>query len=396
MPQITRLTVEQKLRFILAVQQSATTVRQLCLAWPLSRTTGYKWLARYRKGGLVALQEQSRAPHRCPHALPQLWSDRIENLRRKHPRWGPKKLRAVLRQQHPRARLPAHSTIGAWLRRLGLLVPRKRRLTGPAVRARKTPPARRPNDVWTVDFKGWFRTLDGQRVDPLTVRDLFCRFGLLAEMLSGQKFRTTQKALIGLFQRCGQPAALRMDNGSPFGSAGAAGLSSLSAWCIALGIEVQFTRRGHPEDNGSHEQWHRVLKAETTLPPAAHPAGQAARTTRWLRHYNYQRPHEALAQQPPADHYHKSRRRYRGVRPPRYPKHLPIRRVHLGREIKWQGRFRFVGEAFAGYRVALKPIRRGVWAVYFYHVFLGHLHAADASGLRAATRSHPIKGPRKV
>src|ERR1035438_2053648 len=101
MPQITRLTVEQKLRFILAVQQSATTVRQLCLAWPLSRTTGYKWLARYRKGGLVALQEQSRAPHRCPHALPQLWSDRIENLRRKHPRWGPKKLRAVLRQQHP-------------------------------------------------------------------------------------------------------------------------------------------------------------------------------------------------------------------------------------------------------------------------------------------------------
>lgn len=396
MPQMTRLTVEQKLRFILAVQQSAATLKQLCRAWHISRPTGYKWLRRYRKGGLTALQEQSRAPHRRPHALSPLWIDRIENLRRKHPRWGPKKLRAALHQQHPRSCLPAHSTVGACLRRLGLLMPRKRRLPGPIVRARKAPSPRRPNDVWTIDFKGWFRTLDGQRVDPLTVRDLICRFGLLAQMLSGQKFRTTQKAFISLFKRRGQPRALRMDNGSPFGSAGATGLSSLSAWFIALGIEVQFTRRGHPEDNGSHEQWHRVLKAETTLPPSANPSRQAARTTRWLHHYNHQRPHEALQQQPPAQHYHNSRRRYRGIRPPAYPKALPVRRVHLGGEIKWQGRFRFVGEAFAGYLVALKPKRRGVWAVYFYQVLLGHLHAADTSGLRVVRRNHPVQGPRKV
>lgn len=396
MPQTPYLTVEQKLRFVLAAQHSTTTVQQLCRTWHISRQTGYKWLYRYRKGGLAALQERSRAPRHRPRTLPQLWIDRIEQLRRKHPRWGPKKLRAALHQQHPRARLPAHSTIGGWLRRLGLLVPRKRRLSGPIVRAQKAPPARRPNDVWTVDFKGWFRTLDGQRVDPLTVRDLVSRFGLLAQMLSGQKFRTTQKAFIKLFQQRGQPRALRMDNGSPFGSTGAAGLSSLSAWFIAVGIEVQFIRHGHPEENGSHEQWHRVLKADTAAPPAAHPPGQAARTTRWLHHYNHQRPHEALFQQPPARHYRKSPRRYRGLRPPRYPKLLPVRRVHLGGEIKWQGRFRFVGEAFAGHLVALKRIRRGVWAVYFYHVMLGHLHDADASGLRVASRTHPVNGPRKV
>lgn len=396
MPQITPLSAEQKLRFIFAVQQSGTPLRQLCRAWHISRQTGYNWLHRYQKGGLAALQARSRAPHHCPHVLPQLWVERIEKLRRKHPRWGPKKLRAFLRQQHPRSRLPANSTVGAWLHRLGLLVPRRRRLAGPVVRAQKAPPARRANDVWTVDFKGWFRTLDGQRVDPLTVRDLVSRFGLLAQMLSGQKFRTTQKAFIGLFKWRGQPRALRMDNGSPFGSAGAAGLSSLSAWFIALGIEVQFTRRGHPEDNGSHEQWHRVLKAETTTPPAAHPPAQAIRTTRWLHHYNYQRPHEALQQQPPARYYHNSPRRYRDIRPPRYPKPLPVRRVHLGGEIKWQGRFRFVGEAFAGYLVALKPMRRGVWAVYFYPVLLGHLHDADTSGLRVVSRTHPIQGPRKV
>jgi putative transposase len=396
MPQITRLSLEQKLRFVLAVQQFDASMRQLCRVWHISHQTGYKWLRRYRNGGAAALQEQSRAPRRRPHALSPLWVQRIENLRRQHSSWGPKKLRALLRQQHPRCRPPATSTIGACLRQAGLLVPRRRRLPGPVVRARRAGPARYPNEVWTVDFKGCFQTLDGQRVDPLTVRDLASRFGLLAKILSGQKFLPVQKAFIGLFQRRGQPRALRMDNGSPFGSSGAAGLSSLSAWFIAVGIAVQFTRRGHPEDNGSHEQWHRVLKAETTQPPAGQPSLQAARTTRWLRQYNYERPHEALNQQPPAQHYHNSRRPYRGLRPPRYPKKLPRRRVHHSGEIKWQGRVRFVGEAFAGYLVALKPRRRGVWAVYFYHVLLGHLHDADTSGLRPVTGRCPVKGPRQV
>jgi transposase InsO family protein len=247
-----------------------------------------------------------------------------------------------------------------------------------------------------VDFKGSFTTANGQRVDPLTVRDLVSRFGLLAQMLSGQKFLLTQNAFIQLFKQHGQPRALRMDNGSPFGSSGARGLSSLSAWFITLGIEVQFTRPGHPEDNGSHEQWHRVLKAETTRPPAAHPALQATRTTRWLRHYNQQRPHEALNQAPPARHYYRSRIRYRGSRPPRYPRNLPLRRVHQGGEIKWQGRFRFVGEAFAGYLVALKRQRRGVWKVYFYNVLLGQLHDADTTGIRTASHQQTAKGPHKV
>jgi hypothetical protein len=127
---------------------------------------------------------------------------------------------------------------------------------------------------------------------------------------------------------------------------------------------VQFTRPGHPEDNGSHEQWHRVLKAETTRPPARH--------------------------------YYRSRVRYVGSRSPRYPAQVPVRRVHNGGEIKWQGRFRFIGEAFAGYLVALKPHRRGVWKVYFYHVLLGHLHDADTSGIRTASHQHSSKGPRKV
>lgn len=396
MPQITRLSLEQKLRFVLAARQAQVSFRELCSAWQISRQSGYKWLRRYRAGGLAALQEKSRAPRHRPQALPVLWVQRIEHLRRRHPRWGPKKLRAILRRAHPRSRLPAASTIGRSLRRSGLVMPRRRRLPGPLLRPRQPLSAHRPNDVWTVDFKGNFTTNDGKRVYPLTVRDLVSRFGLLAQMLSGQKFILTQKAFIHLFKRQGQPRALRMDNGSPFGSPGARGLSSLSAWFITLGIEVQFTRRGHPEDNGSHEQWHRVLKAETTRPPASHPALQAARTTRWLKHYNQERPHEALNQSPPVDHYYNSRIRYRGSRPPRYPTNSPVRRVHQGGEIKWQGRLRFVGEAFAGYLVALKLQRRGIWKVYFYHVLLGELLDNDITGIRTASHRYPAKGPRKV
>jgi transposase InsO family protein len=396
MSQIIRLGLEQKLRFVLAALESVIPLAQLCRTWRLSRQTGYKWLRRYQRGGLAALQEQSRTPHRRPHTLSALWEQRIENLRRRHPSWGPKKLRAALRRQHPRARLPALSTIGSSLRRLGLVTPRRRRLRGPVVRARRIRAVARPNDVWTVDFKGWFTTADGQRVDPLTVRDLVSRFGLLIQLMSGQKFQPVQQAFVRLFIRRGKPLAIRMDNGSPFGSAGPVGLSGLSAWFISLGIEVQFSRRGHPEDNGAHEQWHRVLKTETTRPPASTRSGQAARTARWLRHYNQMRPHEALAQDVPANHYRNSRRLYRGGRPRRYPPHLPKRWVNHSGEIKWQGRFRFVGEAFARRYVNLKPQRRGVWRVYYYHVLLGELHATDLSGLRPASHRHPGKGARKV
>ena len=396
MPQIIRLCLEQKLRFVLAALSSDTTMAQLCRAWQLSRQTGYKWLRRYRTGGVAALAEQSRAPHRRPHALRQLWVQRIEHLRHRHPFWGPKKLRAALRRQHPRSRLPGVSTIGDSLRRSGLLTPRRRRLRGPVVKARRARAAGRPNEVWTVDFKGWFTTADGQRVDPLTVRDLASRFGLLAQMLSGQKFQPVQQAFVRLFSQRGLPRAIRMDNGIPFGGAGPAGLSRLSAWFISLGIEVQFSRPGHPEDNGSHEQWHRVLKAETTRPAASNLSRQAARTTRWLRHYNQVRPHEALGQKVPACYYRNSRRWFAGSQPPPYPPHLPKRWVNHSGEIKWQGRYRFVGEAFAQRYLVLKRKRRGVWRVYYYHVLLGELHDADLSGLRPAIYQQPCKGPRKV
>jgi transposase InsO family protein len=396
MPQTRRLSWEQKLCLVQALKAGTVSVTELCRGWQVSRQTAYKWLRRAGAGGPMALREHSRAPHRRPHALTPQWLERIEQLRRRFPRWGPKKLQAGLRRQHPRSSLPAASTIGVALQRLGLVVRRRRRPLGPVVMARRVPPVRHPNEVWTVDFKGWFATLDGRRCDPLTVRDLASRYGLLVKIMPHQRFPATQQAFADLFQRRGQPRALRMDNGSPFGSTGPAGLSRLSAWWITLGMEVQFNRPGHPEDNGAHEQWHRELKAAIARPPAASQRQQTRRTNRWLRHYNEERPHEALQQQPPAKVYRASRRRWRGPQPPRYPAHWQVRRVRSNGEIKWQGRFRFIGEAFIGHLIALRHRRKDRWRVYFYHVLLGELHQADPTGLRPAQHHRQGTSPRKV
>ena len=244
--------------------------------------------------------------------------------------------------------------------------------------------ARRPNEVWTVDFKGWFRTGDGTRVEPLTVRDLASRYILDFYLLPRQSVETAGWVLGKVFQEYGLPQVIRVDNGSPFGSTGALGLTRLSAGWVKLGIKVEFIEPGHPEQNGAHEQMHRVYKAETLRPVAQTLRGQKGRTKRWRQEYNQQRPHEALGMGVPADHYRKSRRKLPAtVRPWQYPKGWASRRVKGKGMISLEGRSRFVGEAFETERVGLKRLQPGKWEVYFGPCLVGELHDADAGGIRA-------------
>ncbi len=245
--------------------------------------------------------------------------------------------------------------------------------------------ARRANEVWTVDFKGWFRTGDGHRVEPLTVRDLYSRLVLVVRLLSAQDWRQTRREFMRLFRQRGLPERIRVDNGSPFGSTGPAGLSRLSAWWVRLGIQVEFTRPGHPEDNGGHEQFHRVLKQETTRPAARTVRGQQHRMSCWCVGYNQQRPHEALRQARPWERYRPSRRRYpRKLPAVVYGQGWAVRQVRQNGEIKWQGRRRFIGEAFVGQPIGLKRLHAGVWVVHFCGLLIGHLHAADVGAMRPA------------
>jgi putative transposase len=235
-----------------------------------------------------------------------------------------------------------------------------------------------------VDFKGWFRTRDGQRVNPLTVRDLFSRF-ILGIRLVPLEHGPVQQCFQALFIRYGQPKVIRVDHGAPFAGVGPLDLSRLSAWWLRLGIRVEFTRRACPQDNGAHEQMHRIYKADTATPPAAPPRAQQRRSTGWIHYYNHQRPHEALGQRVPATLYYKSRRRYRGALATlRYRRHWSTRRVSSRGFIHWRGRARGIGRAFEAENIGLKPVSPGRYEVYFHQHLIGVLVETDPGGMRPA------------
>jgi putative transposase len=389
--------IQARKRFVKRVLQAQQPFAESCRFFGISRKTGYKWRRRFLAQGTGGLRDQSRRPKHPAHQTSVCWRRRIRSLRRRHRRWGAKKIRAQLQRQYPRKHVPAVRTITHWLQRWQLTRRRRARPPkGPLIwRAPLTVP-RRSNQVWTVDFKGWFRTADGQRVEPLTVRDLFSRYILAAQLLPDQQWWRVRTVFARLFRRHGLPAILRMDNGGPFGSTGPAGLSRLSAWWTVLGIRVEFIAPGHPEQNGSHEQMHREMKAAVGV--SSVPRAQQRRTNRWVQGYNYERPHEALGQRTPAECYRpRSCRPYRGLEPAKYPRHWAVRRVRSNGQIRWQGRLRFVGEAFIGQRVGLQPIGPGQHFVYLARVPLGELRATDVCGLRPAVhaRKRPAK-PAKV
>jgi putative transposase len=374
--------IGERWKLVKALLRGEESVTQWCRCFGISRKTAYKWLKRFTTGGRRDLGDRSRRPQRVPLRMRRHWIHRIAQERKRHRHWGPKKIQACLLRRYGQA--PATITIARWLQRLQL-VNRRRRRPRKACWL-KVPPltqATAPNQVWTADFKGWFRTGNGQRVEPLTVRDLFSRYLLVVRLLPDQRWQPTKAVFMRLFKHYGLPRVIRTDNGGPFASTGPAGLSRLSAWWTALGIRVEFTRPGHPEDNGAHEQMHRVFKAETTRSVAATRQGQQHRTTCWVNYYNQVRPHQALGQEVPECWYGKS--------PRGMPRHRPVwhystaweqRQVRSNGQIKWRGRKRFVGEAFIRCRIGLKPIKRGVQAVYFRHLLIGHLHDNDPGAMR--------------
>ena len=376
--------VSQRLKLVRAYLSQKQTLSALVARFGVSRTTGYKWVERFLAGGPGALQDRSSRPRSSPTRMAEHWLGKIRRARRKHPSWGPQKIRTLLRPSAQGAP-PSVRTIGRCLKALGLTPRRRvRARRGPLLESGPFTVAEAPNDVWTFDFKGWFRA-GGERVEPLTVRDLFSRYILGIFLLQNQSDQAVRACCQRLFARYGVPGVIRVDNGSPFGGVGALGLSRLSLWWLSLGIKVEFSRRGHPEDNAAHEQMHRIYKEDTANPPASSVARQQRRTRHWIRYYNYQRPHEALGQKKPGDLYRSGQgRQTRDVPDPDYPSGWPTRRAGTRGSIKWEGRLRHIGRAFIGQKVGLKKIAPGVYAIYFGLHLIGHLHAEDAGGMRPA------------
>lgn len=364
--------MDQRVAFIADWLQDEWTMTELAERYAISRKTAYKWVDRYEadpEGGLV---ERSRAPHVHGRARADEIRAVVLALRRRHPHRGPKKLRAMLLERTPRGDWPAASTMGDWLRHAALSQPRRRLryvvpLTQPLAAAQAA------NDVWSADFKGWFRTADGRRCDPLTVTDACSRFVLCCRIV-----RPSEQGARPWFERTfreyGLPRALRTDNGSPFATTGAGRLSHLAVWWLKLGIQVDRIDPGHPEQNGRHERFHLTLQQETATPPAATPHQQQRRFDRMRHEFNTDRPHEALGQQPPARVYVASPRPYPArLEEPWYDATHQVRRVKATGQIRWQGELVFVSEAVRGETVGVAEMERGDWIVRFMHVELGRI-----------------------
>jgi len=247
--------------------------------------------------------------------------------------------------------------------------------------------ANAPNDVWTVDFKGWWRTRDGKRFEPLTVRDAFSRYVLCLEMLGSTRADVVKPAFERLFESCGLPRVIRVDNGAPFACTSApAGLSQLSAWWTSLGIRVSFSRPAHPQDNGAHERMHLDVADQLEVDPADSLEVQQRAAAKWRAEFNDVRPHEAIAMRTPAQLYVRSSRRYAGIQLPRYPASYGVRRVSSKGCVRYMGKAVFISESLIGHDLGIRRTQRGHIAVRFYDLNLGLFDLASA----------PFHAPRRL
>jgi len=355
MPWKETCAVKERLKFVLAFEQEEYSLKELCRLFGISRPTAYKWLARYDAAGIEGLRDRSRAPHHHPNATDDGVVARIVALRRQRPTWGPKKLRAWLVRHEPDTSWPAASTIGVLVREHGLSHPRSR--------SRRAVPSSRPlahchraNSVWAADFKGWFRTGNGRRCEPLTISDGFSRYLLRCNGLERTTLANVEPLFEATFREYGLPHAIRTDNGPPFAAPSLTGLSRLSVWWIKLGITPERIRPGHPEENGRHERLHLTLKQETATPPAHDLRSQQRRFNHFRHVYNQERPHEALNQTTPAEHYQPSARAYpRRVPSIEYDTTEEVCRVYDQGCFYWRGRLLFLSETLQNEYIALQP-----------------------------------------
>lgn len=350
--------------------EAGERIAEIARKWQVSRQSVHKWIVRFEDFGEEGLRELSRAPREHPQAISELWQERICGVRAEHARWGAPKLHRVLEERYGVAGVPSESSIGRVLKQRGMTMPRGYRAR--AHGTGKLHSAVEPNQVWAIDFKGWCRTGDGQRCEPLTLTDLASRYLLYCQALPSQRIEVVRPVLERLFRTYGLPERMRSDNGSPFASKGECGLTGLSVWWIELGIGCERIEPGCPRQNGSHERMHRTLKEATMQPPAGSLRAQQRRLDQFRQEFNEQRPHQALGQQRPVEVYRNSEREFPPrIQPPQYGSGWQVRVVAEGGQVRHHGWRWFLSHALTGKQVGLEAVEEGLWNVWFYRHWLG-------------------------
>lgn len=384
---------EERFRFIEELRRRELRFAEICREFGISRKTGYKWQARYGEEGWEGLRDQSRAAHYHPNEVLEEVERAVVNARRGHPTWGPVKLREWLDRKEPKIHWPADSTIGEILQRNGLIVPRRRR-------AKATPNAAgleealEPNDIWCVDYKGWFQCGDGTRCDPLTMTDASSRYLLRCRAVGGVDYKSARPVFESAFREYGLPGRIRSDNGTPFASVGIGGISRLSMWWIQLGIRPERIRPGCPQENGRHERMHRTLKQDTAGPPKANLQLQQQAFDAFRKEFNEERPHQALGQKTPAELFRGSTREYTGrIAEFAYAPGWQKRKIGQGGNLCWAQRRAFISHVLTGEWVGMEPIGDGIWKLWYRDYPLG-LFSEQEGKARSLPRP-PIQRPEK-
>lgn len=374
MPWLETVPMQQRQQFITDHRRGLYTMRELCARYNVSRKTGYKWLKRFERHGLEGLTDRSHAPHQCPHRINAALASLLCRTRRAHTSWGPEKILDYLRPRHSDITTwPAISTVGDLFARKGLVRKRRRRrkLLHPGAVPIRTAA---PNDLWTADFKGQFRTSDGVYCYPLTIADQHTRFLLTCQGLLSVETPGARKVFERAFREFGLPAAIRTDNGVPFATSALHGLSQLNVWWMRLGIQHQRIRPASPQENGAHERMHKTLKAETIRPPKPNRRAQQLAFNRFRSEFNEERPHKSLAGDTPASRYTASPRPFPNRLPPlEYPGHFIVKRVTNAGTFRLKHKLLFLAHPLQQLHIGLEEIADGIWSIYFGTVLLGRV-----------------------
>lgn len=382
--------VKERTRFVVAAAERETNFTELCRQFGVSREIGYKWLRRYETQGPSGLEEGSHVAKNRPHAMPEDMRKAILDLRRKRPSWGPKKIKASLerseqgRQEGKRRAVAATSSIGELLRKEGLVHRRRKRSPSAGASTEPLSHAVQPNDVWSIDYKGWFVTGDGKRCDPLTITDNTSRYLIRLTAMPEINQDRVRGVMEAAFRENGLPGAIRSDNGSPFATPAPGGLSQLSIWWIKLGIRHERIEPGKPQQNGRHERFHwSLIKDCLDYEVAWDWRIQQGVFVAYRKEFNEERPHEALGMKTPAEVYRPSAREYRGrAVEMEYGEVFQVRRVNPGGGFLWKGKRVAVSAVLTGERIGLLESDDEVYEVYFGPVMLGWFDGASGYFVR--------------